>query len=280
MFYQIRFPEGKDKALTLSYDDGVDTDAQLIELMEKYGIKCTFNLNTGLFPSEGTVRKDEVQFRIPKSEAAKLYNHPLCEVATHGYSHPFYNTLDRQEIFDDIFRDRQILEEMFGKIVVGHAYPYGTYDENTIEALKLAGIVYARTVEAHCWFHLPYDFMRWGATCHHDHTRLFELTDIFATHDLWCGNKGAPWLFYLWGHTYEFRGNNNWDRIETFFEKVAHNENVWYATNREVYEYVTAARNLVVSVDHKHFYNPSHHDVWIALEEGKLCIPSGQTVSL
>lgn len=280
MFYQIRFPEGKDKALTLSYDDGVDTDAHLIELMEQYGIKGTFNINTGLFPPEGTVRRDEVQFRLPKSEVAKLYNHPLCEVATHGHSHPFYNTLDKKAVFEDILRDREILEEMFGKIVVGHAYPYGTYDVNTIETLKLAGIVYARTTEAHCGFHLPYDWMRWGTTCHHDHPRLFELADIFVTHDLWGGHKGTPWLFYLWGHAYEFRGKNNWDRIEAFFEKVAHKDDVWYATNREVYEYVTAARNLVVSTDHKRYFNPSRYDVWITAEEQKFCVPSGKEVAI
>ena len=36
----LLFPNGKEKALTLSYDDGVDTDVRFIELLEKFKIKC------------------------------------------------------------------------------------------------------------------------------------------------------------------------------------------------------------------------------------------------
>lgn len=39
---------GKKKAITFSYDDGVTQDIRLIELLDKYGLKCTFNLNSGL----------------------------------------------------------------------------------------------------------------------------------------------------------------------------------------------------------------------------------------
>ena len=41
----IRWPQGKLKALTLSYDDGRDHDRKMIEILDKAGIKCTFNLN-------------------------------------------------------------------------------------------------------------------------------------------------------------------------------------------------------------------------------------------
>lgn len=57
--YFMRFPEGRKKAVTLSYDDGVEQDMRLVEVMEKYGLKGTFNLNSGLFAPEGTVyRRD------------------------------------------------------------------------------------------------------------------------------------------------------------------------------------------------------------------------------
>ena len=44
----MRFPGGRDKALTFSYDDGVKGDIHLLELFKKYGVKGTFNLNSGL----------------------------------------------------------------------------------------------------------------------------------------------------------------------------------------------------------------------------------------
>ena len=40
---------GKMKAITFSYDDGVVQDRRLIELLDKYGLKATFNLNSEWF---------------------------------------------------------------------------------------------------------------------------------------------------------------------------------------------------------------------------------------
>ena len=38
---------GKLKAVTFSYDDGMTQDIRLIELLNKYNLKCTFNINSG-----------------------------------------------------------------------------------------------------------------------------------------------------------------------------------------------------------------------------------------
>ena len=46
----MRFPDGKAKALTLSYDDGVEQDEHLLEIVLKHGLKGTFNINSGCFP--------------------------------------------------------------------------------------------------------------------------------------------------------------------------------------------------------------------------------------
>lgn len=51
----LRFPEGKLKALTLSYDDGVEQDEHLIGILRAHGMRGTFNLNAGLYAPEGTV---------------------------------------------------------------------------------------------------------------------------------------------------------------------------------------------------------------------------------
>lgn len=39
---------GKKKAVTFSYDDGIVYDKHLVEILNKYGLKCTFNLNSGV----------------------------------------------------------------------------------------------------------------------------------------------------------------------------------------------------------------------------------------
>ena len=46
------YPNGKRKAFNITYDDGVLQDVRFVELMNKYGLKGTFNLNYGLMEQE------------------------------------------------------------------------------------------------------------------------------------------------------------------------------------------------------------------------------------
>ena len=278
MRISLLYPQGKEKALTLSYDDGVDTDIRFIELLEKYNIKCTFNINAGLFTREGAKREEgQIHFRLPKSEILRLYDNPRVEVATHGYSHPRFQLLPTAQCVTEIVEDRKELERMFGKIIRGHAYPFGTYNDKTIEVLGNAGIVYARTVMSTHNFLLPENWLTLHPTCHHADAKLPELTERFLNGGI---GENDGWLFYLWGHTYEFRRDNNWNVIEEFFEKVSGNDNIWYATNIEVYDYVTAYKRLQFSLDADIIHNPSSIDVWIRLNGETVHIPAGKTVKV
>ena len=40
-------------------------------------------------------------------------------------------------------------------------------------------------------------------------------------------------LMYVWGHSYEFDVNNNWDRIEEFCKMMSGKADIFYGTNRE-----------------------------------------------
>ncbi len=274
----LLFPEGKEKALTLSYDDAIGTDLILIKLLEKFNIKCTFNINCGLLDPKGSVKpKDQVFFRLTEDDLKKYYDNPLCEVATHGFTHPYLEKLTTPQCIVEILKDRQTLENLFGKIVRGHAYPYGTYNEDVVNVLKNLGISYARTVESHHSFKLPTDWLKMGTTCHHNDPMLMSLADDFINGNV---GEGDGWLFYLWGHTFEFAQNNNWDVIEKFFNKVANNNNVWYATNIEIYDYITAYRNLVYSVDGNMIYNPTSTDIWIKINGKKINILAGKTFKI
>ena len=273
------FPGGKSKALTLSYDDAVDTDIDMIRLMEKYGIKCTFNINAGMFNKEGAVRPEQVlHFRLSKSKVKETYDHPLCEVATHTYTHPHLVDVPESVLMKEILEDRLVLEEMFGGVIRGHAYPFGDYNDTVVDIWQKSGIVYGRTVKATHGFDLPTDWMRWNATCRHKDPMLMELTDRFVNEAV--GDFEHGHLFYVWGHTYEFRVDDNWNLIEEFFEKVSNNEDIWYATNIEIYEYVSAWRGLVYSADGTTAYNPAATDVWVKTAGKVVAVPAGKTVCL
>ena len=67
----MRFPEGKKKSVTLSYDDCMEEDADLIELLEKYQMKATFNLIPGWFAKEGTTYPEGETYRLVTKKKAK-----------------------------------------------------------------------------------------------------------------------------------------------------------------------------------------------------------------
>lgn len=280
---KMLFPGGKKKALTLSYDDGVRQDRRLVELMNRYGVKGTFNLNTACFGREGTF---EVNGRlvddstIDAAEVPDLYKGH--EVATHASKHTALTGCGSAGLYE-VLEDRKVLEGMVPYMVQGHAYPFGMYDKDTIAMLKAAGIRYARTVLSTEDFNLPEDFLEWHPTCHHVNPRLMELAKRFCEQDGGGRNGKLPQVFYLWGHSYEFDRVDNWNVIEEFLVYMSENaDKIWMATNGEIVDYVTAYRNLVFSVDGSRAYNPSAQTVWVGSknDEDIYEIPSGKTINL
>lgn len=274
----MRFPDFKNKAVTLSYDDGVRQDKRLIQIMKKHGLKGTFNINAGLFSE----KKDyESIGRMTKEEAVEIYGQADIEVAVHGYKHYSLGNIDEGLATNEVLTDRKELETLFGKVIKGMAYANGSYSDNVVEILRKCGISYSRTVIETESFNVPQDWLRLPTTCHHNNPRLMELAEKFVTPSgktyFWANE---PRLFYLWGHSYEFDDLNNWEVIEDFAEFMGNRQDVWYATNGEIYEYVQACERLQFNAEGTLVYNPSVIDVYLNFM-GKQCIAyAGKTVCI
>ena len=277
----MRFPDNRTKALTLSYDDGVQQDIKMMEILNKHGIKCTFNLNGSFFEEEErSYAEGQIHRRMARREAVEFYNGALGkphEIAIHGYTHPFLERLPSEMAAYEIIEDRKMLESTFGRIVKGCAYPFGTYSDEVVEILRRCGILYARTTVSTRKFDIPTDWLRMPATCHHNDPELMNLCDRFLTSD---NSRQFPQLFYLWGHTYEFESNNNWDVIEKFAEKMGGHDDIWYATNIEVYLYVEAYRALQFSADGNRVFNPSSQTVYFNSNGIDVSVAPGETVKI
>ena len=89
-----------------------------------------------------------------------------------------------------------------------------------------------------------------------------------------------PKLFYLWGHSFEYNDNDNWNILESFAEKVGNREDVWYATNTEVYDYVQAYDRLECAADGKMLSNPTDKDVYLDWFGKNIVVPAGKTVTV
>lgn len=272
-YWYLRYPQGKSKAITLSYDDGVRGDIHLLELMKKYGFKGAFNINYNDMAKEGEYGRHR---RLWLSALKELYACENAEVAIHTFSHSHLNAMSGSEVMTEIVEDRKGLEKEFGGVIRGMAYPYGEYNDTVVEIAKLAGICYARTVHSNHRFDLSADWLRLNATCHHNDKMLMELAEQFKG----LAVQKEPKMFYVWGHAYEFEDNANWDVIETFFKEMQGLEDVWYATNIEIYDYVHAYEQLCFSANGRRVYNPTALDIWLGCEKETVCVPSGQTIDL
>lgn len=269
----MRFPEGKCKAMTFSYDDGVKADVRLLHIFKEYGLKGAFNLNSKLFDCENW------HGRMNEEQTFNAFAESGQEVALHGARHIFLNKVPLPEAIKEVADNRVYLEDKFGRIVRGMAYAYNGYNGDIKRVLSDLGVVYARTTEPTYGFSLPEDFLEWKPTCHHTDGRLGELADKFfgsSPEDEF--KHREPRLFFVWGHSYEFDDDDNWQIIENLGKRAAECADIWHATNIEVYEYTQAYRALVFSVDGERVYNPSAIPVWIEVRGKTYEIASGATV--
>ena len=230
---------GKMKAVTFSFDDGVLQDIRMIDLLNKYGLKATFNLNSELFGGRNILRFEDhrkhiVQRYIIAKEAVKDV-YAGHEVAAHTLTHENLTRLeDDNEIIRQVEQDRLNLSEIVGYEVVGMAYAGGGINSNDHCAdliRKHTGIQYARGLKSSRGFDVPQDLLRFAPSATTDHLDVLEeVADRFLKL-----RPEAPQILYIMGHTYVMDYENHyWMKLEAIFEKLSKLDDVFYSTNREV----------------------------------------------
>lgn len=208
----------KNKCVTFSFDDGHINDIRLSKLFNKYNIKCTFNISDALL-------------QIKSKDFDETYiGH---EIACHGAEHKKLTEISDSEIIKEITVNKSNLENMVKHSVIGHAYAGGYHDERSINVLKKCGIVYARTTINTGNFGLPTDFLRWNPTCHFKNAH--DYLDEFLNN-----NDNSLKVFYIWGHSYELKTEDDWNLFEELLKRLTENENIWFATNIEVYNFINS----------------------------------------
>ena len=281
----MRFPQGKTKAVTFSYDDGCREDLKTVKVFNKYGLKATFNVHSGCIATETggwTMTEEEIRENIVAA------GH---ELAVHGFWHKAPGLIRTMEGIKDVLDNRLDLEKRFGGIIRGMAYPdsgildfvNGSDFETVKNYLKELDIAYARTLGGdNNRFQLPKDWHNWVPTAHHDNPNILAWAKEFVDMDvenMYVAGKHAK-LFYVWGHSFEYERNNNWERLEEICQALSGKEDIWYATNMQIYEYTMAYRSLVYSADGNTVYNPTLMEVWFDNDGTLVSVKPGETVRL
>lgn len=224
----------KKKAVTFSFDDGVTQDIRLIEILNRYGLKGTFNINSQLLGLDGSLDRNGRIVRHDKirpEEVRRIYGGH--EVAVHTLTHPMLPALEEAEIIRQVEEDRKNLSELCGYEVVGMAYPGGgvNHDERVAEIIRRnTGVRYARTIISTHSFNEQTELHRFHPSVYYIEDCLEEMVDRFLALE-----TDEPQLLYIWGHSYEMDAEYiSWEKFEDICCKLAGRADIFYGTNREV----------------------------------------------
>lgn len=224
------------KAVTFSYDDGVTQDIRLIELLNKYGLKCTFNLNSELLGKSGMLNRNGSKichYKIVPEDVKYVYDGH--EVAVHTLTHPNLTQQDDEEIIRQVENDRINLSELVGYEVVGMAYPCGgiNNDDRVADIIKNnTGVKYSRTITNTDSLDPRENLYRFDPNVYHilQYDRLMQMSRDFIELE-----ADSPKIFYVWGHSYEMDIESDyWNKLEEFFKLISGRNDIFYGTNSEI----------------------------------------------
>ncbi len=225
----------KNKAITFSYDDGTTQDIRMIELLNKYNLKATFNLNSELLAHRGMLSRNGkriAHYKIHPEDVRSLYEGH--EIAVHTLTHPNLTKCETAEVIRQVEQDRINLSELAGYEVVGMAYPCGgVNNDDRVAALikEHTGVKYARTITTNNSFDIQENLYRFNPTAFHtDFDQTMKLAEEFFNLE-----TDTPKIFYIWGHAFEMDYEEDyWVKLENFFKFISNRNDIFYGTNKEI----------------------------------------------
>ncbi len=259
------YPNGKWKAFNITYDDGVMQDLRFVELMNRYGLKGTFNLNSELMKIRFAWTHPngmEVK-RLDADTVRWLYRGH--EIASHTRTHPYMHDLSEEEVLDQLGRDKHDLEEMLGVEVAGFAVPFDYYSPMIADCARRCGFEYARMSEFSLRYTPCQDYWFWQTGFYHIEPGLMGFVDGFLD------TEEELAVCQIVGHSYDLDAEELWGAVEEILRKVSQDNSVWSCTNLELVRYLKAMDKAEIDGDVIH--NPSDLELWFEVDGMPICVP-------
>ena len=228
------YPNGKRKAFNITYDDGVTQDIRFVSLLNRYGLKGTFNLNSGLMEQEFAWTHPcgmEVK-RLGCDAVRGLYDGH--EIASHTLTHPYMQDLPEFEILRQMGEDKKKLEAIFGREVRGFAVPFDYYSDLISRSAEICGFEYARMSDVTLSYAPCMDWYYWKTGVYHIMPELVPFVEGFLKTDQELA------VCQIVGHSYDLDAENIWETLEHICATIAAQKDVWPCTNLELVRYLKA----------------------------------------
>ncbi len=262
-FINWTYPDGKYKALIMSYDDGLDDDIALAQLFDRYGIIGTFHLNSGLLDTRAIWNEGKpneiLQTYLSKDTLVHVFkNH---EIAVHGTYHKALVGLSDKEILEEINVDIENLTILSDRKISSMAYAFGSTNDHVAEVIGTTPLTNARTVKSSYNFDLPKDYYLWNPTCHD--SEALEYLEAYISLD-----SPSLSLFYVWGHSWELRDTLRNQNILKFCKEIGDRDDIWYIGAGDFADYHASLK--VLEIGPQQIVNPEGNGVVYYREKGQL----------
>ena len=203
------------KIVSLSFDDGTIYDKRFIDLLNKYGLRATFNLNSGLKDFIWYYEDKPIR-RLNLEESKEIYKGH--EVASHSLTHPYFSSLDEKRQIREVEEDILNVEKIFSRKIEGFAFPFIDQTEANIQVVKnnidlkyIRCSIFTEKI-------LPKDRYHVGINA------LYDDKDIYEKLERYKSNILPNSLFIIAGHSYEFEVKNDWEKIEKLLKYLKEND--------------------------------------------------------
>ena len=201
----------RKKIFLFSFDDGTVWDGRLVELLNRCGIKGTFNLNSGL---EDFVWQFEDRFPVRRQVLSQIGDqYRGHEIASHSLHHHRLDSLTPPQLRREVEEDATRLKEVFDLEEIGFGVPYTVCNEREVKIIRKL-VRYIRLSEFSDSFALPED--EYHIPIH----GLYNDPDIRQKLRL-CAQSDLPVsLFVMAGHSYELEALGHWEYLEELLQFV------------------------------------------------------------
>lgn len=213
--------------LVQCWDDGVTTDVRLVSLLRRHGARATFNLNAGLHARQrqlGWHHRGTEVWRLGHGELREVYEG--FGIANHTLTHPHLERLPMEVARSEIRDGRARLQDLFDQPVRGFAYPFGSFDDAVMQAVREAGHRYARTTRAAHAGVETVEPMAVAPSCH------------FLAPDFWQRlDRARPTgVFWFWGHSYELVDEAMWAAFEASVARLGAEPGVQWCDPSDLFD--------------------------------------------
>lgn len=126
------------KSIVLTFDDGYeDFYTDVYPILKKYQAKATIYVINDFINRKGFLTDNELQ-ELAKSD--------LIEIGSHTLDHLYLKTVSRVIAEKQIKESKKLLEDKLGIKIMTFAYPYGAFNQDTVNIVTDAGFTAAVSV--------------------------------------------------------------------------------------------------------------------------------------